>query len=170
MGRSYTVIGVDPNSRKLAAVAQRPDGQLHAFCTEVSKDQAVDRGYTIGFLFNGFLDWLRDLEPGAFYMFVEQPLMGRNVHAMRTITQGESAALLAAHEQGASGIYEVNVQTWKKDIVGQGNASKSIVKSYLEEHHNDLAVLANNDQDLFDAGAILLYGVEVIERGTTFAA
>lgn len=170
MGRNHTVIGVDPSSRKIAAVASTPDGGWLTFTSEVDESTAKQRGKTLGYLFNEFLDWLRDLDLGAFFLFVEQPLFGRNVNTMRVISQVESLVLLAAHEQDAQGIYEVNVQVWKKDVVGQGNASKGDVKSYLQEHHDDLSVHLGDDQDLFDAGAVCLYGLQVIVRGENLAA
>jgi Holliday junction resolvasome RuvABC endonuclease subunit len=164
-----TVIGVDPSSRKIAAVASTPhDWAL--FVSEVPEEVAKDRAFTLGVLEAEFSDWLRQFDASKLYIFVEQPLMGRNVHAMRVMSQVEGAVLLAGHKQGAQGVYEVNVQSWKKGVVGKGNAGKQDVNFYIQEHHDGLANLCDGDQDLLDAGAICLYGVATCERGAALTS
>jgi len=61
----------------------------------------------------------------------------------------------------------VNNKTWKKHLLGNGNASKDDVKNYIREVHSEYAPLCGDDQDLFDATCIALYGRQILERSTS---
>lgn len=105
--------------------------------------------------------------PRPFAVFIEQPLMGRG-GARSTVVQAQAASSchLAAVRSGASGIYEVNVQSWKKAVVGRGNANKDDVRAWLRESHPEWFALCDGDQDRVDAACINLYGHQLVERGT----
>jgi len=103
---------------------------------------------------------------GANYVFIEEPLVGRGVKASMQISQvaGAVMAMLGNH-----GIHTelVNVKTWKKDICGNGNASKEDVDMWLSTTHPSYAEACGDDrhrQDNVDACCIGLFGVATLER------
>lgn len=61
-------------------------------------------------------------------------------------------------------IRTVDNKVWKKVVVEHGNASKVEVKDYIDVTHSAYAPLCGDDQDLYDACCIGLYGREVMER------
>ena|SRR3990167_7866 len=53
----------------------------------------------------------------------------------------------------------VNVQTWKKEVIGKGSSSKEQVQSTIDHVFTKAKIKElNSDQDLYDASAIALYG------------
>lgn len=58
----------------------------------------------------------------------------------------------------------VDNKTWKKHILGNGNASKDQVRDYIHVSHGAYAPLCGGDQDLYDAACIGLYGLEITRQ------
>ena len=53
----------------------------------------------------------------------------------------------------------MNVQTWKKEVIGKGSSSKEQVQSTIDHVFTKAKIKElNSDQDLYDASAIALYG------------
>jgi hypothetical protein len=59
---------------------------------------------------------------------------------------------------------EAENMTWKKDVVGAGNASKADVSRWLQDHHPLYSHQCVKDQNLVDAVCIALYGKLVVAR------
>jgi Holliday junction resolvasome RuvABC endonuclease subunit len=55
----------------------------------------------------------------------------------------------------------VDNQTWKREVVGNGHASKDEIRDYIRVTHGAYAPLCGDDQDLYDAACIGLYGSHV---------
>lgn len=87
-------------------------------------------------------------------VYVEKPLVGRGVAASLQVAQ--TAGAVMSHLTVPS--YFVQVQHWKKAVIGNGNAPKGLVGSTLFELHPRYSKLCGGDQDLVDATCIALYG------------
>jgi Holliday junction resolvasome RuvABC endonuclease subunit len=98
-------------------------------------------------------------------VWIEDTLVGNNVKYSMAITEVKGAvmAYLAKHTE----VRLVNVQSWKKGTVGGGNASKDMVREYIQVSHGAYAPLCGDDQDLYDAACIALYGRSTSERART---
>lgn len=64
-------------------------------------------------------------------------------------------------------IRTVDNKTWKKTLIGNGNASKDDVRNYITEVHPVYAALCGQDQDLCDAACVALYGRTILDRART---
>lgn len=60
----------------------------------------------------------------------------------------------------------VDNKVWKKEIVGNGNATKDTIRNYIVETYPDYALLCADDQDRFDACCIGLYGLQITDRAS----
>lgn len=107
------------------------------------------------------------------YVFIEDTLIGNNRKYSIQLAQVMGSVLsslgLLATEQEVE-VFTVNVSTWKKQVVGNGNASKSLVKNYIDVVHSAYAVLCEGDQDRYDAACIGLYGLSVHDRARVLTA
>lgn len=162
-------VGVDLSSRKFAAVAMHGDDIIdYEFRGDSPKDEPArwEWFYDIGMEFFQDLTW-------PFTVFIEAPLMGRaGVRVTIGQAQVQGSLGLAALHSGTDGVYEVNVQTWKKDVVGRGNASKSDVRDAIEgwlaSRPSSRPGFPTDNQDLCDALAIARYGTGVLTRSAEF--
>jgi Holliday junction resolvasome RuvABC endonuclease subunit len=84
--------------------------------------------------------------------FIEEPLMAgpRNIRTALHLAQVAGALMTTVPS------YFVPVTTWKKEIVGKGNAKKEEVAEFLRTHQDFIHV--RESQDLIDATCIRLYG------------
>lgn len=157
------VVGLDPSSRKLALVYASFGNQddLRSKCYELPKDVIpalalahkvtyhfvktwVDRGYKV-------------------VLYIEEPVVGRG-GAYATIKQSKvHGACIAGATAAGAHCAAVNVSTWKKIVVGKGNASKVQVAQYVRKQWRILSKLAGPDQDLIDAGCIYSYARRQVE-------
>ena len=97
-------------------------------------------------------------------VWIEDTLVGNNVKYSIALaeTKGAVMAALAAHVD----VRLVNVSTWKKQVLGRGNANKDSVRDYIHVTHGAYAPLCGDDQDLYDACCIALYGRQIMDRST----
>lgn len=98
-------------------------------------------------------------------VWIEDTLVGNNIKYSLGLTEvrGAVMAALALHQD----VRLVNVGTWKKDVVGDGHANKDSVRDYIHVTHGAYAPLCGDDQDLYDACCIALYGRQIMERAAT---
>lgn len=159
-----TVVGVDPSSKKLALFVNGDN----TYCHVIKSEKDNSRFQNLALFFNEVNEFIKEL-PEDTHVFVESALMGRG-GVRSTIVQAQAASTVYISSV-ISGlvVHEVNVQTWKKDIVGSGNASKSDVSQWLDAHEPGLAELCGGDQDLVDAACLSLYGQRVTRLGSEIA-
>lgn len=88
---------------------------------------------------------------------VEAPIQGmhRNVRVGISMGMVAGAITVAARQAGAH-VVLVEPATWKKAVIGVGNANKEQVTQWLELEHPDLRGQAHS-QDLVDAACLALY-------------
>ena len=90
--------------------------------------------------------------------YIEAPVVGRGIGS--TIVQAQvGGAVLAALETSGVETHLVNVSTWKKKVVGKGNAKKEEVSLWLRENWKKAYDAAEEDQDLIDACCLNRFGV-----------
>lgn len=164
-----TIVGMDLSSRKLAAIGHTEEFGWFKQTWEAPKKEK-DRAVVLEQFIEPFKLFVEHLAVnGPVWFFIENPVVGRGgPHPTIVQAQVQGLVLGLSLHFGASGAYPVNVQTWKKDIVGKGNSSKSDVQSWLEHNHPSLFELADGDGDCMDAACIALYGQAVISRSDKF--
>lgn len=81
--------------------------------------------------------------------------MSRNVRTARSLARVEGALAVAARQAGAQ-VVSAEPATWKKAVVGVGNADKQAVSRWLERHHPNWHGNCHT-QDLIDATCLALF-------------
>ena len=154
------IYGFDLSSRKVAmCTLDGSDVSKHIVATT----KLSSRGEELCRIAAGVRRFFENVMPG--FVYIEAPVVGRG-GARPTILQSQVDGLLQAHavQFGHHGVYSVNNKTWKKAVVGNGNASKDDTRAWLEVAHPVLSALCGDDQDLVDAAGVALYGRGVITR------
>jgi len=99
---------------------------------------------------------------GVDQVWIEDTLIGNNRKYSLQLTEVKGAVMA---ELGTfCDVRLVNVGTWKAQVVGNGNASKDMVRDYIHVTHGAYAPLCGDDQDLYDAACVALYGLQINER------
>lgn len=93
------------------------------------------------------------------HIFCEEPISLRNGKTNRLLALA-AGAIWAGHLEFDVYWHWVNISTWKKKIVGKGNATKDEVKSWSLIQGGE----SNWDEDMHDAWAICQYGVLAMEN------
>lgn len=140
-----------------ADIAVFNDGVLEGLHSEV-----VLGNYTRAYQLRRLGELVRDQLWGhghVDYVFIEQNLVGNNVKYSISLAQSVGAIAGALNEQ----IEFVNVSTWKKSVVGAGNAKKDEVRNYVDKTFPEYTALCEGSQDRYDAICIGLYGVGLID-------
>lgn len=158
-------MAIDPSSTSFAVVVEMPDRSIFYRKYELTtKNSPMTCGYALRIftrlirvtlpLNNPNPDW--PWEKMHKVAFIEAPIVGRGgVHS--TMVQ----AFLNGILQGVlvSEGYEVELVhpgTWKKALVGKGNAEKADVVRVIRRRWPTISTGFGDDQDLFDAAGILL--------------
>ncbi|MFE9742938.1 hypothetical protein [Streptomyces sp. NPDC006477] len=156
------ITGVDPSSRKLAVVTTFGDWAEPEMLTFDLPENHIEG---CGLAFRRFFEYLSGVKERTGhtpFVFQERPLMS-NMNPHSTIVQAlVGGAAIAAAEECMCQADLVNVQTWKKLVVGKGNASKPEVSEWVHENWPVAYDLAGGDQDLLDAAAINRHGNMVL--------
>lgn len=103
-------------------------------------------------------------------VFIEDGVIGNNRAYSIALAQTAGAVLSKLHCLHTPGIFMVNNKTWKKEVLGNGNASKEIVRQWLDKTYPMYAASCDGDQDRYDATCVALYGCGVLERAKRLAA
>lgn len=147
------VVGIDPSSKKLAFCVTEQNLRPSIFKLGLPEGvlRATGAAFEEAFLFFSKLS----MSNPSVYM--EAPLVGRSAYS--TIVQAQvGGAVMAAASKAGVDFYLVNVNRWKKQVVGAGNATKDEVASWLKGNWKTAYTLCGGDQDLVDASAINRYG------------
>lgn len=104
---------------------------------------------------------------GAESVWVEDTIIGNNRKYSIQLAQVMGAVLAslgAQHLHQGTDVRVVDNRVWKKAVVGAGHASKDQIKDYIHVTYPAYAPLCGEDQDLYDATCVGLYGLSIIER------
>ena len=140
------VLGIDLGTRSIHV----SDGES---CQTFISQKLNDRAAEVSFLFDCFIDVYGWRWKG----YIEEPVVAgaRNLRVSLQIAQ-ISGALLAT---GSGRL--VPVTSWKKLIVGKGNANKAYVADWFEANHPDAYKLIKGKQDHIDASCIQMYAEKI---------
>lgn len=97
------------------------------------------------------------------HAFYELPVLGRGGFRSTIVQCFTSGAVQGALYERQCPTYPVNVSSWKKAVVGRGNADKGQVAEFLRLRWNTLYCSASGNQDVYDASCIALYGRQFLE-------
>jgi Holliday junction resolvasome RuvABC endonuclease subunit len=158
------VVGVDLGVRKAAVAQYIVNARGHVSLWDVTSFfvHPTNRPHELGTL----AELVKNATVGANYVFIEEPLVGRGVKASMQISQ-VAGAIMAKMALEAIHTELVNVKHWKKDVCGNGNASKEDVDLWLSTTHPSYADACGDDrhrQDNVDACCIGLFGLATIKR------
>ena len=162
MADETVVVGIDPAASRLAMVAICGDAfhwkkfpklgaSGHVACAEA-------RLSTIKFLDS--LPWNNK----NIQAFIEDPVLGRGGFRSTMVQAFTSGAVQGALHEWGCGVHRANVSSWKKEIVGKGNAKKHEVGESLQSRWAALYESISGDEDLCDAASIALFGQVMVGR------
>lgn len=153
------VVGLDTNSHSFHAVASEAQ---FTYSAHVGGDNIdVKRAALYQFAQDYFWNLEQKREPGqSIHVFCEEPLALKNGKTTRVLALA-TGAIWAAHLQFDITWWWVDVSSWKKEIVGNGNAKKEMVKEWV--WINAILLDAelekyNKELDFYDAHCLMLYG------------
>lgn len=101
-------------------------------------------------------EWIAATVPPTSTLWVEAPIAGSSGNRLTAIRMGMAVGATCASHAGPSHL--VFPMTWKKAVIGHGHAGKDDVRAWVAERHPALAAACQDDQDLFDATCLGLYG------------
>lgn len=155
------VVGVDPSSRKLAAIIGGVQADVSAVTYEI-KALPQDKPHACLIAYQWAEALVTDQPGREVYVAVELPVFGRGGPGS-TIPQAQiNGALLAGVTAAGGEVLLVNNARAKKQIVGKGNASKEEIRQWVEREWPGLFTVIGEDQDLCDATMIWQYGVAAV--------
>ena len=162
--KSLLILGIDPASTHIAFVA------LHGndFRVTVSKNLGKSGPEACHNARDLTLKTIGELKQWAgnnttIHAFYELPILGRGGFTSTTVQCFTSGAVQGVLHERKCKTYSVNVSSWKKAVVGKGNADKGQVGEFLRLHWNPLHAAASGNQDVYDASCIALYGRQFLE-------
>lgn len=152
------LIGIDLGIYKVALALFTEDKLSHTQVYEADHD--IPRDHQLAEI--GSFVSNAALLHNADSVWVEDVLAGNNIKYSLSLAETKGAVLTSLHPlrpYNGCDIRTVNVGTWKKEVIGNGNASKDQVKDYIYVTHPAYAPLCGDDQDLCDAACVGLYGL-----------
>lgn len=151
-------MGVDLGIHKIACFVpgETPAGQAHE--TVKTASRAVQLLGLSTFVRN--MVELHDIDQ----VWIEDTLVGNNRKYSLELTEVRGAVM--ASLALLADVQLVNVATWKAQVIGDGHASKDAVRDYIHVTHSAYAALCGENQDLYDAACISLYGRQIRERAS----
>lgn len=157
------VAGVDLGVHK-AALSIFQDGEL----TSVDHLELTGMNRSIELATIGL--WVFGYTKVVDHVFIEKPLIGRNTDISLQLAQTCGAVMAAHGHLPGHDVRLVSNTSWKKEVVGSGNADKFVVRNWLEAYNSAYADLCGSNQDRVDAIAIGLYGVICANRADKLLA
>lgn len=156
------IVGVDPAARRLDAVVLYADGSYRLHKRTMPTD-IVERCVAAQ-------RWLEtivkeELKNDVVVVGVEEPVLGLQGRATANgtlpLAKVHGALLAGAHRAGAT-VLPINNKRWKRRIVGNGNAKKPEINTWVRRHWRVLWRECKGRQDTCDAACIALEVREVL--------
>jgi len=106
--------------------------------------------------------WNTVIQTGVGVVALEASILGmsRNVRTARSLARMEGAIAVAARQAGAT-VVSAEPATWKKAVIGIGNADKRAISDWLHHHHPTWHQQCHT-QDLIDATCLAIYAQETL--------
>jgi hypothetical protein len=162
MVQNSVVIGVDPASTHMAFVAIHGDDFLVRVNKKLGKSgpeachnaQVMTKEVIVE-----CQEYCGEKNLVAFY---ELPVLGRGGFRSTIVQCFTSGAVQATLYDFGIQTHTANVSSWKKAVVGRGNADKGQVAQSLRLRWDALYTAADGNQDAYDAACIALYGRQLL--------
>jgi Holliday junction resolvasome RuvABC endonuclease subunit len=149
------IVGVDLGIKKVA-LGFVTDGKVMG--TEAYDSNSSLRTRQLMDISDYVYNEVRYCEPD--YVFIESTIIGNNRKYSIKLAETMGAVLSGLGQLQTEQDFDVltvNNKTWKKAVIGNGNALKSAVRGYLDGIA-PYADLCGGDQDRYDAAVVGLYG------------
>lgn len=148
--------GIDCDSKKIAIVCFE-DKRLKNWVFMKSNEQKVDE--RIFDLYQGF-DKILETQPKPDKIIIEESLFLNNFWSSRVITEiiGDCKLCCKLHSVPVETVIN---SSWKKVVIGKGNATKKQIEEFAIEKFSELI---GEEQDVLDASCIGLWGVMKYEE------
>lgn len=98
------------------------------------------------------------LLPAGSHIFCEEPLALKNGKTTRVLCLA-AGAIWTAHLCFDLFWYWVDVASWKKQVVGNGNSDKAMIAQFVREQGHEYP-----EEDLFDAHCVRMYGEQQLSE------
>lgn len=144
------IVGIDADSKKIAAVIFEND-QLESWHLMESKNKDTqERIFELYFQFESFI---KSKKPGK--IFIEESIFCQNFLTSKAITEVLANCKLLC-KLNLVPFEMVQNKTWKKHIIGNGNATKEDIKKFVVKKYPQLE---KEPQDIADALCICMWGI-----------
>ena len=144
------ICGIDADSKKLAIVVFENDQLESWHFLESKSKETQDRIFDLYFHFEAFV---KSKKPDI--VFIEESFYTNNFKTSKAITEVIGNCKLIC-KLNKIPFELVQNKTWKKYVIGNGNATKEDIKNFVDKKYPKLK---DEPQDIADACAICLYGV-----------
>ena len=155
------IIGLDTAANRWHAAAE---GGVTGCCPELKGKRWEDPDVRRKHLAGTFDLWLADVlaggEPSRVWVFCEEPLALKNGKTTRLLSLAAGALWDRGAITGVEWVW-VDVATWKRVIIGNGNADKAEIAAWVQFHLGK----TYDEADHYDARCLLELGKLVIETG-----
>jgi Holliday junction resolvasome RuvABC endonuclease subunit len=166
MGKEHTVIGIDPAATHIAFTIFYPDETWDVVAIKKLGKSGAEACCQARLVTLATIDSARSkCKDSTVHCFYEMPILGRGGFRSTIVQCFTSGAVQGAIYERQCPSYPVNVSSWKKAVVGKGNADKGQVGEFLRLRWNAIYTAAEGNQDVYDATAIALYGRQILAQG-----
>lgn len=163
------VIGCDPDSKNFSVVVTINDRLVAMRQKRLPDNVPVSRRNFV------VMKWVRSIckeyggEGREVHFFIEAPFVSpKTIRAAIPLGRLNGSALCGALDGGAVTSQDIVIQSWKKDVVGNGNASKPQIAQWAKECWPAVYDKAAGRQDLIDAAGINRYGKMLLDRAAYY--
>jgi Holliday junction resolvasome RuvABC endonuclease subunit len=158
-----SLVGIDLGVHKIAMYCIT-EGEREAWSYEAPHPHRDLQLLELGAMAHDFA-----LLHGADTVWIEKVIIGNNRKYSIGLAETMGAVLSDLGQvrlHNGLDIRTVDNKAWKKALIGNGNASKEQIRDYIDVAQSAYAPLCGDDQDLYDACCIALYGRLIMDRAT----
>lgn len=160
--QSVVVLGIDPASTHIAFVAIHDDNFIVRVNKKLGKSGPEACRNAQVMTAEVLLECQEFFGEKNIVAFYELPVLGRGGFRSTIVQCFTSGAVQATlHEYGIPS-HTANVSSWKKAVVGRGNADKGQVAQSLRHRWPALYDAADGNQDAYDAASIAIFGRQLL--------
>ena len=156
------VLGIDPASTHIAYVALRDDEFMIRMEKRLGASGPESCHKARLLTIEVIEDCKKQFKTEDIVAVYELPVLGRGGFRSTIVQCFTSGAVQGALYELGIKSYTANVSSWKKAVVGRGNADKGQVAESLRFRWLALYQAANGNQDGYDAACIALYGRQLL--------
>ena len=158
-------VGVDPGYTKLACVTLDAGGEFAGAFEWVRPRKVESPDDRLDAVMRMVPEALPPVAVEGRVVVVERPIIGASGNGSTAVLlSGVWGALVCqAVNAGAAAVLSPPPATWKKVVVGRGNAAKEDVAAWLAAFRPGLFERCAASQDRVDAACLALYGMDGLE-------